>query len=700
MARTLRSKKLRYLLWQDAGGKCKLCDCQLDPDNWHADHIVPYSRSKRTNVHEMQALCPACNLNKGENMPKYDGTELRENQKQDISAVIDAVTAGQDTTTIVDPPRSGKTNSMQLASQQLVEDEIVSIVFALTPSVYLADQFTSKSDLEKYAERYKPQFRRNGFGRVTGKSFIRVKGTMPDWAPNNEALLVMTTQLAVHHMDAFIDKLNELSRRLGGAPVLVNVDECQMHAARKRYGELISRIVAAGHKVALWTGLAYREDGDDIPGFATRDVDTWNDEIKQTRRDDDTLKWFRKTYDRTRVLRELIPDHETPLSEAFAAGILSDMKITFLESEWATFLDGALAGKVRYQDLSLTEQAKLLRQFTDDPRTIEASVDVFLHDLAREQGMIISNADDQYDSDVDAHAMKIRTAIRGRVTSKVITMSVDKPSELLAQFRAGGFRVAIVKGMGVLGFDNPNMKTILDLSTVRTLSAKLQAWLRVANAGEQGRVIVPHDTRAENVWDYINGNLEKARQRITELELKEEEEVPPPPPPPDEDTEHRLDGLTGLTVHHKNCVPVEYGRREWGWGQSFMAELGDAGKSLTVEAICNARRAADNPKPTVRAPVNTSAVSRDFKADCQSLINKQVNGCLNQYEGGRRELFGEYSKAAFWLFRRKFGCHHNDNQPQERHQEMRNFCGALSPGEIHASFVEKRNKEATACVLP
>ncbi len=37
----------------------------LDPANWHADHIVPYSRSGRTNVHEMQALCPVCNLKKG-----------------------------------------------------------------------------------------------------------------------------------------------------------------------------------------------------------------------------------------------------------------------------------------------------------------------------------------------------------------------------------------------------------------------------------------------------------------------------------------------------------------------------------------------------------------------------------------------------------------------------------------------------------
>jgi 5-methylcytosine-specific restriction endonuclease McrA len=62
--RTLRSKKLRYALWKHHGGRCAMCKREL-PDDWHADHIVPFSKTGRTNVHEMQALCPACNLAKG-----------------------------------------------------------------------------------------------------------------------------------------------------------------------------------------------------------------------------------------------------------------------------------------------------------------------------------------------------------------------------------------------------------------------------------------------------------------------------------------------------------------------------------------------------------------------------------------------------------------------------------------------------------
>lgn len=62
--RTLRSKRLRAALWIAANGKCQICGCELE-EVWHADHVVPWVVSKRTNVHEMQALCPACNLSKG-----------------------------------------------------------------------------------------------------------------------------------------------------------------------------------------------------------------------------------------------------------------------------------------------------------------------------------------------------------------------------------------------------------------------------------------------------------------------------------------------------------------------------------------------------------------------------------------------------------------------------------------------------------
>lgn len=86
--RTLRSKRLRAALWIAADGKCQICGCELG-DVWHADHVVPWMASKRTNVHEMQALCPACNLKKGCSMKK--AYRLHQSQMAEHAKVIASV---------------------------------------------------------------------------------------------------------------------------------------------------------------------------------------------------------------------------------------------------------------------------------------------------------------------------------------------------------------------------------------------------------------------------------------------------------------------------------------------------------------------------------------------------------------------------------------------------------------------------------
>ena len=65
MSRNLRRKKHRAALYRMTHGLCAECREPL-PDNWHADHIIAWRKTKTTNVHEMQPLCPTCNLKKGD----------------------------------------------------------------------------------------------------------------------------------------------------------------------------------------------------------------------------------------------------------------------------------------------------------------------------------------------------------------------------------------------------------------------------------------------------------------------------------------------------------------------------------------------------------------------------------------------------------------------------------------------------------
>jgi 5-methylcytosine-specific restriction endonuclease McrA len=63
MKRTLRGPQ-RSALFKAFGGQCAICAILLDPNKWHADHVKPFSKTKRTNYHEMQPLCIPCNLKK------------------------------------------------------------------------------------------------------------------------------------------------------------------------------------------------------------------------------------------------------------------------------------------------------------------------------------------------------------------------------------------------------------------------------------------------------------------------------------------------------------------------------------------------------------------------------------------------------------------------------------------------------------
>ena len=62
------SASQRQAIFAKSGGKCanyRKCRTRLNPYDWHADHIEPYSLGGLTIIENGQALCPECNLRKG-----------------------------------------------------------------------------------------------------------------------------------------------------------------------------------------------------------------------------------------------------------------------------------------------------------------------------------------------------------------------------------------------------------------------------------------------------------------------------------------------------------------------------------------------------------------------------------------------------------------------------------------------------------
>lgn len=57
----------RAALFLASGGRCTRCGVNLQP-GWHGDHVTPFSKGGPTDVINGEALCPECNLQKGDRM--------------------------------------------------------------------------------------------------------------------------------------------------------------------------------------------------------------------------------------------------------------------------------------------------------------------------------------------------------------------------------------------------------------------------------------------------------------------------------------------------------------------------------------------------------------------------------------------------------------------------------------------------------
>jgi hypothetical protein len=54
----------RMAIYKAANGRCESCEIELG-DIWHADHVIPFSLGGETQIENGQALCPTCNMAKG-----------------------------------------------------------------------------------------------------------------------------------------------------------------------------------------------------------------------------------------------------------------------------------------------------------------------------------------------------------------------------------------------------------------------------------------------------------------------------------------------------------------------------------------------------------------------------------------------------------------------------------------------------------
>lgn len=290
MNRTLRSKKLRALLYYAQGGKCAKCGCDL-PDDWHADHKTPWAVTKRTNVHDMQALCPRCNLQKGAKM-------LRRHQSQ-FQDIVQRIARGASKVRYIGvqvTPGGGKSALPMILGKELAES-----------AGYLICWVVPRDALRRQAERdATDKQKRQLFGH---QLTLRAAGN--DWNPSRGNDGYVTNYQAIAQNPQL--HWEEFEQR----PYVLVLDECHHipfkgesdDAEEAKYYNAIAPLVERAKIVVFMSGTLERHDGHKVAFWPYERFG--GDESPITKTDASMPEWAFVRYTRKDALEEqaIVPLH-------------------------------------------------------------------------------------------------------------------------------------------------------------------------------------------------------------------------------------------------------------------------------------------------------------------------------------------------------------------------------------------------------
>jgi superfamily II DNA or RNA helicase len=127
----------RVALYLTQDGRCARCGIELE-QGWHADHVNPWSHGGPTDIINGQALCPTCNLTKGNRVESID---LREWQKQ---AKRQYHVDGKKDWLACVTPGGGKTKWALSVASDLLHAGTIERVIVVVPTDNLRTQWTKQ----------------------------------------------------------------------------------------------------------------------------------------------------------------------------------------------------------------------------------------------------------------------------------------------------------------------------------------------------------------------------------------------------------------------------------------------------------------------------------------------------------------------------------------------------------------------------
>lgn len=264
------SDREKAAIYAAAGGRCQCdgclicgtdgCDAPLT-EGWHADHDNPWSKGGQTMLANGRALCPPCNLSKGNRVQYRDTFKPRPFQREVVNSVLDGLASGRRTTIVLASPGSGKTLAYQAAATYAHRQGRIDLIAVFAPRIALAEQceldwLTRHSD-GSLSGNHQLFDERSRFGKIR-----HVENRPPLTPPGATGVGFVATYSALVTSQVFTDWAREHEGRF-----LLVADEAQFCGADSdsgggtRAGTLITEMHARAAHTLLLTGTPYRSDG-------------------------------------------------------------------------------------------------------------------------------------------------------------------------------------------------------------------------------------------------------------------------------------------------------------------------------------------------------------------------------------------------------------------------------------------------------
>lgn len=229
----------RAALYLAADGRCSKCGTALEA-GWHGDHVTPYSAGGPTDVINGQALCPTCNLKKGD---KTSMDELRLWQRRATEGFF----AHEKPDFLVSAtPGAGKTKFSLSLARRLLDEETVQRIAVVVPTDALRQQWADEAG-------------------VFGLDLMPVNEP-EDYDKAGYRGCVATYQQVARGAGS------DLLRRATRVPTLAILDEVHHAGHDRSWGEgLRSAVENAQFRLAL-TGTPWRRETDSPIPFVSYDL--------------------------------------------------------------------------------------------------------------------------------------------------------------------------------------------------------------------------------------------------------------------------------------------------------------------------------------------------------------------------------------------------------------------------------------------